>query len=109
LPHAKPDTEVTLDGYYRSSFEISSFVPCGCDLEPEHGAGYWLTPTAGSGLSETYSPLRDTSDPFNPGLTVYVRFEGSYSKRGTFGHMGAYPREVTVDRLIELKPDGVCP
>ena len=109
LPKAEPDGIITLEGYYRSSFEISSFVPCGCDLEPDHGAGYLLSEAPGSGLHASYSPLVDTTDPFRPGPTVYIRFEGSVSERGSYGHMGAYPRQVTVNRLIEIAPDGRCP
>ena len=109
LPDAAVDATIALEGYYRSSFEISSFVPCGCDIEPGHGAGYWLTPAPGSGFHEAYSPLVDETDPFRPGPEVYTRFEGSLSEYGTHGHMGAYLRQVTVYRLIEINPDGQCP
>ena len=109
LPEAEPDGNITVEGYHRSSFEISSFVPCGCELDPEHAAGYWLAEVAGAGLRDSYSPLVDSSDPFRPGPTVYIRFEGSLSERGSYGHMGAYPREVTVNRLLEIAPEGRCP
>lgn len=34
---------------------------------------------------------------------VYARVSGRLSGRGTYGHLGAYPRQLAVDRVLELR------
>lgn len=103
------------EGFYTSSFEVSSFVPCGMNEQSGYGSGYWLVPTAEfqekfrftlSGAAGTYGS-KDNPRLFN---TVYVRFNGSLSPKGNYGHLGAYTNEVNVIQVIEMKTvlTGTC-
>gem|GEM_PF-3880669 len=69
---------------------------------------YWLVPTtefqeqfrrALSGAAGTYGP-KDDPRFFD---TVYVRFTGTLSPRGSYGHLGGYTYEVKVAKVIEVK------
>ena len=90
------------EGYYASGFEVSSFVPCGIAENPSYGNGYWLT-----GNTEFYNQyaalIQSTGFDQSTGyLSVYVRFKGELSPQGTYGHLGAYEREVIVTELLEM-------
>jgi hypothetical protein len=100
------------EGYYFSAFETSSFRPCGED------ESWWLTPN--SEFNQRYLALQE-DDAAPRGRTlgphVRVRFEGDRSERGLHGHLGAYPYEIRVTRLLEIEvvapgdgewPDVVC-
>jgi hypothetical protein len=102
-------TNDTFEGYYASGFEVSSFVPCEAAGEAGYGAGYWLTGTPD--FYDTYSRLVTESghDPVTGYFPVYTVFEGTLSPEGHYGHLGAYTREVTVTKLIEMSLDGTCP
>lgn len=97
------------EGYYASGFEVSSFVPCGMSEEASYGNGYWLDGTAD--FYDQYSALVQSSgfDPSAGYLSVYVRFEGELSLPGSYGHLGAYEREVIVTELLEMSADKKCP
>jgi hypothetical protein len=87
------------EGYYLSSFEVSSFVPCGSDRRPGYGAGVWLT------WAESVTA---------PGLTaapVFVRVEGTLhtGDRAGYGHLAAYSGELTVSRVLTIDRAGRCP
>lgn len=87
------------EGYYLSSFELSSFVPCGSGRRPGAGAGLWLTweePGTAPGLT---------------GSPVFVRVEGTLhtENRSGYGHLSAYSGELTVHRLLSIDRDGRCP
>lgn len=97
-----------LEGYYIAEFEVSSFVPCGCDVDPGYGRGYWLSGDPQSGFTKVYQRSSPTSDYRTPGIVVYVRFEGMVSDYGTHGHLGMYLREITVTKLIEVDTNGEC-
>ncbi len=101
------DETLAFEGYYVAQFEVSSFVPCGCSQEPGYGAGYWLQPEDRN-FWNAYDRLLIDDDPFTPGPKVYVRFQGSISEYGSFGHLDQYPREVTVSELIEMNPNATC-
>lgn len=96
------------EGYYTFGFEVSAFVPCDYDPEAANGIGYWLTDN--SGFSERYFALVESTgqDPVRDYVTVYVRFQGELSSPGSYGHLGAYEREVTVTELLEMSLDGQC-
>ncbi len=102
------DTPVEFEGHYVTSFEVSSFVPCGCASEPGYGRGYWLEGDPQSGFSEAYQLSSPTSDLTAPGNVIYVRFEGMISDYAAHGHLGMYLRQVTVMKLIEADRDGQC-
>ena len=103
-------TEIELSGYYTSGFEVSSFVPCEDPDTPGYGAGYWLSAEAGSGFYEQYSAIAETVSPPPGGyVTVFTRFRCQISPPGNYGHLGAYSHEVTVQEVLEMSLDGVCP
>jgi hypothetical protein len=102
------DTLVELEGHFVASFEVSSFVPCGCASDPGYGWGYWLESDPQSGFSEAYMLSSPTSDLTDPGRVVYVRFEGMISDYAPHGHLGMYLRQVTVANLLEADSDGQC-
>ena len=97
------------EGYYASGFEVSSFVPCGMTEAASYGIGYWLNGT--KEFYDQYHALVQSSEfEQNTGyLSVYVRFKGELSPAGSYGHLGAYEREVTVTELLEMSLDGICP
>ena len=104
---AASDGTLTFEGYYVAQFEVSSFVPCGCSEESGYGAGYWLQ-AKDRDFWNAYDRLLIVDDPFTPGPKVYVRFQGSISEYGSFGHLGLYPREVTVSQLLDMSPNSTC-
>jgi hypothetical protein len=109
LPENAADGTITFEGRYQASFEVSSFVPCGCDVDPGYGNGYWLTEEPGSGFFEEYAAVSSDPDSFTPGPAVYTRFEGTISELGVFGHLGSYLRQITVTRLLEMTSAAQCP
>ena len=96
-------------GFYINGFEVSSFVPCDMVDDLAQGTGYWLNGI--SEMSDQYYALVQSSG-FDQGtgyLSVYVRFNGELSPPGGgYGHLGAYEREVTVTKLLEMSLDGQC-
>jgi hypothetical protein len=96
------------EGYYASGFEVSSFVPCDTNAGAGYGNGYWLTGTPE--FYDQYSALVQSSgfDPISGYQSVYVRFKGELSPPGSYGHLGAYEREVNVTELLEMSLDGQC-
>jgi hypothetical protein len=92
---AASDVTVPPDGIYRGrytkQFEVSSFQPCGTSEQ------WWVT-----GRVE---PLiaRLTSGGFVGGV-AYVELRGRVSSRGRHGHLGGYPREFTVERVLLVRP-----
>jgi hypothetical protein len=116
VPASTPAPASTeFEGFYTSSFEVSSFVKCGMNSQSGYGQGYWLVSTTEfqekfrrtlSGAAGTYGP-KDNPRVFD---TVYVRFTGTLSPKGNYGHLGAYSNEVTVIKVIEMKTisSGFC-
>ena len=98
-----PDGDVW-DGYFFSSFETSSFRVCDGD-----GLGWWLTPN--TEFNDRYVTLQAEAGPQTGrrnGPHVRVQFEGERSAEGRHGHLGAYPYEIRVTRLLgmEVVADG---
>jgi hypothetical protein len=86
-------------GVYISAFETSSFRPCGS------ADSWWLTDASGA----LFNQLPSANSP--PFLRVaFVRVEGQRSGRGQYGHLGAYPFELTVSAVLEVAADttGKC-
>ncbi|MCB9135288.1 MAG: hypothetical protein H6636_07665 [Anaerolineales bacterium] len=104
-------TKGEFEGTYSNGFEVSAFVPCeGVSPGPGQVSAYWLTGT--QDFYDQYYALVQSSG-FDQGtgyLSVYVRFKGELSPSGSYGHLGAYAREVTVTDLLEMSlDDGQCP
>ena len=99
---APRDTIVT--GDYTTSFETSSFVPCGEDEQ------WWVEGPAleavDTFLRSTRSlPTRAETDPLLDG-TVFLRWSGSLSALGQYGHMGRYDRLFKAELLLEIHLPG---
>jgi hypothetical protein len=98
-------------GYYTAGFEVSSFVACeeaGAG-GPGYGEGWWLSSEPESGFYETYDEISSqVSPPAGGYVTVFTVFRGRLSPPGSYGHLGAYSREVTVVELEEMSLEGTC-
>jgi hypothetical protein len=92
------DREGTFSGMVTFGFEQSEFAPCDSD------ENWWVGAGAAAGtLSARYFELQE------PGQTpVFARVEGGITERGTYGHVGAYEREIRVDALLDVRA-GECP
>jgi hypothetical protein len=99
----------TFEGRYESSFEVSAFYPGDTGCRPGAEA-YWLGADSGSGFFERYDALRSGQGVagFAP-FAVQTHFVGRLSPPGSYGHLGLYAREITVERLIEMQPAQPCP
>lgn len=78
-------------------FEVSAFKPCGVDEI------WWVS--GPESLYRQYNEIADTEYE-----EVYARLRGVKSKKGEYGHLGAYQREFTVSQVLvirKLKP-GDC-
>lgn len=79
------------EGHYTVGFEVNSFVPCGSK------EAWWVTGSAE--LVECVGEI----DHYNY-RTVFARVKGSESRKGEYGHLGAYDREFEVKEVLECRP-----
>ena len=88
-------------GYVFFGFETSAFQPCG-DAEQ-----WWLAGDADvmGELGQAFASVRETL-----GARLYVEVRGVLSREGSYGHMGAYPREFHVTEVLTARPsrEGDC-
>src|SRR5262245_39299657 len=93
-----PPVAASFYGFYRAGFEVSSFERCGS------GDQWWVLTV--TDLSARYAQL---------GLREYepafVAVDGWLSPLGTYGHLGAYTRQLEVTRVpvIHAPSPGDCP
>jgi hypothetical protein len=84
----EPQTQVgTFRGYYTKGSEVSVFSPCG------RRELWWVTGHIEPLLAAVTSPRGLV------GGTIYTEFTGELSPPGSFGHLGAYRRQVTVQDM----------
>lgn len=77
-------------GLVSFGFEVEGFTPCDAD-------GQWWVADAPADLRERY---RDAVGfRYTP---VYVVVEGTLSPPGEYGHLGAYDRQISISRLVEM-------
>ena len=80
------------DGIYRGlfekRFEVSSFQPCGSSER------WWVT-----GRVEPLITAVTSSRGLVGGI-AYVELRGRVSSHGRYGHLGGYPREFIVERVL---------
>ncbi|MCC6421423.1 MAG: hypothetical protein IT429_24665 [Gemmataceae bacterium] len=96
-------------GEYVQGFEWSAFTPCG-------GARWspaWLA-SEDPAFFERYRVLAEGAGAHPlEGVVVYVvvdaRLELARPGSLGFGHLGAFRAQVTVERLIEMRPGGCGP
>ena len=91
-------------GLYVSAFERSDFIPCGKD---EH---WWLQGQAYSEIEDfiVKNSLRSGEGDWNPNAPVYIEVVGTRSKRGEWGHMGAYKHELNAIELVDISATNKC-
>jgi uncharacterized protein YceK len=87
--------EGTYAGLYRFGRERSDFKLLGS------GEGWWLT----GNIEEVTRRLAGASVDERPELRnpVFLVVEGDLSKRGHYGHLGAYRRELRVTKVLEVQ------
>ncbi len=91
-------------GYYTNGFEVSAFVPC-----DEPAEQWWLSSDPALNFYDQYQALVTPVLPPSGGyVPVFLRFVGTVSPPGSYGHLGAYTREATVEEVIEMSLDGTC-
>jgi hypothetical protein len=99
-------TSGEFSGYFTAGFEVSSFVPCsGSEIGGDAGP-WWTGGTPESGFYDRYLDVIGATGPEY--VTVYVRWRGTVSPLGTYGHMGEYTREATVEEVLEMRLNGTC-
>lgn len=91
------------EGYYFTGFETSNFVPGEHCTSPE--PTYWLVAERDSGLHEALERAGWNPAAFQ---AFFVRFEGELSEPGRYGHLGAYGREVSVRKVLEVRLAPEC-
>lgn len=101
-------TSAEFEGLYISSFETSAFIPSGQGCPGDASESYWLS-AADPSFFERYNALASQTGSPLRGTVVRVRFIGRLSEPGSYGHLGAYPREITVEKLLEMTLDNSCP
>jgi hypothetical protein len=85
---AKPGSPTErLSGFYEAGWEKEVFRPCGTQEE-------WWSWSTTQILKE---------DPRGWGR-AFVVLEGEVSPPGSYGHLGQYPREIVITRVIEVRP-----
>jgi len=90
-PSAAAERTGVFSGRYTIGFETSEFIPCGKEVR------WWLT----GNLSAINAMLSPSS---GGGMqTVFIRVTGRLSPPGRYGHLGAYKRELTVDRVLRAR------
>lgn len=91
----------SFEGMYTSSFETSSFVPCG---SPERH--YWLVWAADSDFASAFREHNLGAQ----GGTVYVRLKGKLETRNRdgYGHLGQYNGQLRVTKLEEMSRERTC-
>jgi hypothetical protein len=99
------------DGYFVSGFEVSLFSPGdACPPVGPDGQAYWLGEAPGAGFFDQVRAARDAAGLDNGrGQAVYrVSVEGMLSDPGHFGHLGAYPRLLTVTAVLSVASAQDC-
>ena len=93
-----------VQGLYVSAFERSDFMPCGLE---EH---WWLHGAVYSEIEKFIieNSLRKNGGDWNPNLPVYIEVVGTKSKKGKWGHLGAYQHEFKATRLVSISVNNKC-
>ena len=79
-------------GHYEKRFEVDSFRPCGLDER------WWVR-------HETHALIQAITAPDGTvGGEAYVELLGEVGEGGRYGHLGAYDRELTVQKVVRIEP-----
>lgn len=84
-------------GIYALAFEMQAFTADG------RGESWWATlePQA---QAELKAALGSSEGP-RFGARIRAEVEGTLSEPGHYGHLGAYPRHLTITHVISAKPE----
>ena len=84
-------------GVYALAFEMQAFTPDG------RNESWWATlePRA---QAEMKAALPPNAGP-RFGSRIRAEVEGTLSEPGHYGHLGAYPRHLTITRVLSAKPE----
>ena len=82
------------EGHLSIGFETSAFTPCDASYRGER---WWA-----SGLPpEGHARYRElTTKMYEP---VFLKVRAIRTRKGSYGHMGGYQRELTIVELLELR------
>ncbi len=88
------DTEPgVFEGFYTLGFEDSAFEPCARDER------WWVAPVnEETALNERYLAVYDQGR-----VRVFVRLRGERSRKGSYGHLGHYERQLTVSQVLDVR------
>lgn len=89
-----PAGERAFSGTFDWHFETASFTP------DSGGGPYWLS-AEGEIWTQITAPLTEAGQ--GPWGRVHIVVEGRLSAAGQYGHLGAYPNELQVTRVIESR------
>ena len=98
------DGLIVLEGVFEKGLEHSAFYPeVECPVGAERYWVSWLPESRFDGRIEEQTGTAPFGGPFaEPDVRAFaVTIRGELSQRGDFGHLGQYPREVTVHELID--------
>ena len=84
------DDSEEIEGRLSFGFEVSAFKPCGVEEI------WWV-----SGPESLFRQYNETADTEYE--KVYARLKGVKSKKGAYGHMGAYQREFAVSEALVVR------
>ena len=84
-------------GTYALAFEMQAFTADG------NTEAWWATlePQAQADMNAALPP--NGSPRF--GSRIRAEIEGRLSEPGHYGHLGAYPRQITITRVLSAKPE----
>lgn len=82
-------------GLVAFAFEAAVFRLCGTDR-------YWWVGGVGPAQSEVYREYHRVRA--EGGHEVFARVRGEVSDSGRYGHLGAYPRQIGVQEVVEVRP-----
>ncbi len=83
------------EGFYALGFEDSTFEPCARDER------WWVAPVdeeTARELNERYLEAYEQG-----GVRVFVRLRGVRSRKGSYGHLGSYERQLTVSQVLDVR------
>ncbi|HEY1268546.1 MAG TPA: hypothetical protein VGH16_14935, partial [Candidatus Binatia bacterium] len=76
---AVSEDAATFQGHYLWAFEVSSFVPCGMQVKPGYGKGYWLD--TNSDFFRKYEAVFAKQRKNLGNEVVFARFEGKLAPK----------------------------
>jgi len=95
------DNDDVIRGRVSFGFEEAAFRPCSSDEQ------WWIT-----GSNKAVSELQEdwTALGLNWYEAGYAEIRGNKTARGSYGHVGAYQREIDVKEVVEVRllEDGEC-